>query len=216
MPSRSGTSRGLAPSVGASLRRRAGRGSRAAGGLSRGSCGHLYQLLDCHGTAHHAGLHRRRAADRAVEAAASPVLPQDAYHLSHRQWVVSAEKITPCGTSRSRTREVRAITYDDNPTLADLTFAPALPAEVALDRIPKCWARSRAAPSSRRVQSRSPPVAVSSRPATNLSTRSSIAARSSAVAQPLASTLANATAKRALAPARHADVTAFPCVSAFS
>jgi len=32
---------------------------------------------------------------------------------------------------------VRAITYDDNPTLADLTFAPALPAEVALDRIPE-------------------------------------------------------------------------------
>ena len=41
----------------------------------------------------------------------------------------------------------------------------------------------------RRVQSQSPAVTVSSRPVTNLSTRSSISARSSAVAQPLASTL---------------------------
>src|SRR5213593_3641999 len=96
------------------------------------------------------------------------------------------------------------------------TLLPGPPAEVEVDRIPELRARPRAAPPSRRVQSRSPPVAVSSRPATNLSTRSSIAARSSAVAQPLASTLANATAKRALAPARHVDVTAFPCVSAFS
>src|SRR5438034_2706425 len=96
------------------------------------------------------------------------------------------------------------------------TVLPGPPADVEVDRIPELRARPRAAPPSRRVQSRSPPVAVSSRPATNLSTRSSIAARSSAVAQPLASTLANATAKRALAPARHVDVTAFPCVSAFS